>query len=214
MTAIWGPMGWMTLHSVATIYPEAPSPSERQLMVSWLDAFRDTITCPSCKGHFTETLATYRAKFPGYLDSRQDFVIMSFRLHNAVNRRLHKPVYTNVADCVATLKNNFVSRRPQDYRVAYVNHIARHWKAFQDVTGIVALRKIQEMKKIEMEYLTPRDTGLTNLVLREDTVALPVGVLEQPQQVDSLYRVPIAPRTTSHIRGGFQIMVGGIRLRR
>ena len=214
MTAIWGPMGWMTLHTAASIYPEAPIASERMLMISWLDAFRDTITCPSCKGHFTETLATYRAKFPGYLDSRQDFMIMTFRIHNAVNRRLHKPVYTTVADCVATLKNNFTNRTAQQYRVAYVNHITRHWRSYQDVTGIVALGKIQEMKKIEMEYFTPRDTNLASLVLREDIVALPMGVLEAPTEVVTRSHIPTAPRSTTFIRGGFQILPGGIRLRR
>ena len=36
-------MGWMTLHSVATCYPESPTQSEKDLMASWLDMFRDTM---------------------------------------------------------------------------------------------------------------------------------------------------------------------------
>lgn len=140
---------------------------------------------------------------------------MTFRIHNAVNRRLHKPVYTTVADCVATLKNNITpGRNAQHYRVAYVNHITRHWRTYQDVTGIVALNKIQEMKKIEMEYFTPRDTNLATLVLREDTVVLPMGVLEAVTEIRERSHIPTAPRTTTHFRGGFQFMVGGIRLRR
>ena len=100
MTAVWGPLGWMTLHSVATCYPETPTQTERELMYSWLDMFRDTITCPHCREHFSAMLQTYRATFPGMLNSRQDFALFTFRAHNAVNRRLRKPIQATLEDCI------------------------------------------------------------------------------------------------------------------
>jgi hypothetical protein len=36
MTAVWGPLGWMTLHSVSTMYPEQPTQAEKTLMTTWL----------------------------------------------------------------------------------------------------------------------------------------------------------------------------------
>jgi hypothetical protein len=179
MTAIWGPLGWMSLHSIATSYSEFPTPSEKQLMSSWLDLFRDTITCHYCKGHFTELLEKYRKQFPDMLDSRHAFAMFSFRAHNAVNRRLNKPIYGSVEECVQTLRDVIKLKPAREYRVAYLNHIARYWKSLQDVNGIVALRKIQEMRKIEEEYVRIRDTGFT-VDFRPDIVVLPNAAVEKP----------------------------------
>lgn len=208
MTAIWGPLGWMTLHSTAFAYPETPSPAERQLMTTWLDMFRDTITCPSCKGHFTDMLASYRSQFPNMLQSRHEFIMFTFRAHNAVNKRLNKPVYSTVEQCVATLRNNVKSRLAQDYRISYINHITRHWRVFQDVSGIVALKKIKEMRRIEDEYVKSRDTNFT-IEVRPDTVVLPQTMLQgkTETQVARPFAMPTGP-------AGFRITAGGLRLRR
>lgn len=171
----------MTLHSVATSYPEIPTASEKALMNSWLDMFRDTITCAYCRGHFTELLGKYRSLFPNMLESRQEFAMFSFRAHNAVNRRLNKPVYATLADCMDRLKKNVAVRSAKDYRISYVNHITRHWRTEQDITGVMALKKIGEMKKIEIEYVGPRDTNF-NVTLRPDVVILPSDALEKARE--------------------------------
>jgi hypothetical protein len=209
MTAIWGPLGWMTLHSVATCYPESPTQSERDLMWSWLDMFRDTITCPSCREHFTNMLAAYRTMFPNMLASRQEFAMFTFRAHNAVNRRLRKPLFTTLHECMATLKSNIRTRAARDFRISYVNHITRHWKTFQDVSGITALKKIVEMKKIETDYIAPRDRNF-DVDLRADVVVLPQDMLEKKDESE-----PARPfRLSSQAGGGgFRITAGGLRLR-
>ncbi len=206
MTAIWGPLGWMTLHSVAFAYPETPTKAETELMSVWLDMFRDTITCPSCKGHFTELLAKYRAQYPNMLANRHEFIVFTFRAHNAVNRRLTKPVYSTVAECIATLRANVVNRSSQDYRISYINHITRHWRSFQDITGITALKKIQEMKRIEIEYVGPRDTKFS-IEVRDDVVLLPQATFTEAPPV----RNPMTFGRTG--AAGFRITAGGLRLR-
>lgn len=180
-------------------------------MSNWLDMFRDTITCPSCKGHFTEMLAKYRARFPGMMQSRQEFALFSFRAHNAVNRRLHKPIYDTLDACLETLKSNLKTRTARDYRVSYINHITRHWRTFQDVSGISALKKIVEMKKIEDEYIFPRDTSF-NVPLFPDIVVLPLGVLEQVESSPAQGRpaVRFAPGGPTR---GLVLGADGFRLR-
>jgi len=212
MTAIWGPLGWMTLHSVATCYPETPTQSERELMYSWLDMFRDTITCPHCRDHFTAMLQTYRSSFPSMLNSRQDFSLFTFRAHNAVNRRLRKPIQGTLEECMATLQNNVKTRTAADYRISYINHIARYWKSWQDVTGIVALKKIAEMRKIELTYVQPRDTNF-NVTLTPDVVVLPQDSLEPREGPVEPRRGVVLPRGQPGARAGFRITAGGIRLR-
>lgn len=211
MTSIWGPLGWMTIHSTACAYSETPTTSEKELMSSWLDLFRDSITCPSCKQHFTTLLNNYRIHFPGMLNSRQDFVIFTFRAHNAVNRRIHKPIYSSVEECIATLCNIVKTRPAREYRNNYLAHIARHWKVMQDVSGIVTLKKIQEMKRIEAEYVSQRDTNF-EVQIRPDVVVLPQDTLERTNEVQ--VQRPIFLGNTANASAGFRLTANGFRLRR
>lgn len=203
-------MGWMTLHSVATCYPDSPSQSERELMYSWLDMFRDTITCPHCRDHFAGMLAAYRSSYPTMLRSRQDFALFSFRAHNAVNRRLRKPLQSTLEECMATLKSNVKTRSAADYRVSYLNHIQRYWKSWQDVTGIVALKKIAEMRKIESTYIQSLDTNFA-VTLASDVVVLPRDALEKdPGDTQAPSRIAL-PTTTG---GRFRLTGAGFRIQR
>jgi hypothetical protein len=210
MTAVWGPLGWMTLHSIATIYPSEPTQAERDLMSSWLDMFRDTITCPSCQAHFTGLLANYRVAFPNMLSSRQTLSIFTFRAHNAVNMRLNKPIQTDIDACMNTLKNNIKTRSAGEYRRAYLAHIARHWRTYRDIAGIAAMRKIGEMNKIEAEYCMPRDTNF-EVTLSPDVVVLPRDVLDKSPQESPNRMAPNGRFAPAH---GFRLTAGGIRLRR
>jgi hypothetical protein len=226
MTAVWGPLGWMTLHSISTSYPEAPSIAEKQLVSSWLDMFRDTITCPYCRDHFSEMLANSRRVFPNFLNSRQDLAIFVFRVHNAVNRRLKKPIYESVAACMERLQENIKLRSAKEYRVAYLNHIARFWATLQDISGLIAAKKVNEMRRIEGEYFGPKDTNFA-VEIREDIVVVPRGVLEKDAP-DSIPRItaPTArvlsraqvvqpERTPSRmpLGVGFKMTPAGLRLR-
>lgn len=226
MTAVWGPPGWMTLHSVSSLYPETPTVTEQQLMRSWLDMFRDTITCHYCRSHFAEMLETYRSKIPSMLNSRQEFMAFAFRAHNTVNRRLHKPIYNSVAECMEQLRNNTKARSAAEYRRAYLSHIRKYWGTMRDTSGMVAIRKIGEMLKIENDYCVSRDTNF-NVEIRETAVILPMGVLEKEQEMTIMSRMRQPPQQVrnpkiqSHveappprvIRAGFQVTKNGIRLR-
>jgi len=211
MTSIWGPLGWMTLHSTACAYSENPTTAEKELMSSWIELFRDSITCPSCKEHFTTLLNNYRIHFPGMFNSRQDFVIFTFRAHNAVNRRIHKPIYSSVEECLATLRNIVKTRPAREYRTTYLAHITRHWKVIQDINGIVVLKKIQEMKRIETEYVSQRDTNF-EVQLRPDVVVLPQDAFERTNEVQVQRPIFLGKPGTG--AAGFRITPNGIRLRR
>ncbi len=171
--------------------------------------FRDTITCPHCRDHFTSMLAAYRSSFPDMFASRQTFAMFTFRAHNAVNKRLRKPVFLTLNDCMNTLKTNVKNRSARDYRISYINHATRHWKTFQDITGIAALKKLNEMKKIETEYLTPRDTNF-EVTLTEDVVVLPQDMLEKKSDSEPSRPFRLAPTVGG---GGFRITSKGLRLR-
>jgi len=172
MTSIWGPLGWMTLHSAASCYPDRPLPSEIALVSTWLDMFQSTITCPSCREHFGEALGAYRRLSPQMLSSREEFMLFTFRVHNSVNRRLNKPVHATVAACFEQLRNNVKSRSAREYRTAYINHIRRFWRTMQDASGMTSIKKINEMTKIEWEYFQRHDNNF-EVDIPENTVILP-----------------------------------------
>ena len=210
MTAVWGPLGWMTLHSVSTLYPERPTTSEKALITSWLDMFRDTITCVHCKGHFTTMLQNYRMRFPNMLASRQDFAMFVFRAHNAVNSRLSKPVYGTLDECMTQLKNNIKTRSAREYRDAYLTHIRKYWATLQDVSGIVAVKKVIEMRKIEVDYFASRDNNF-NVTLTPDAVTIPrnwVEVETHTQQEVQMVRF----KPNDNVRAGFRMQGGRMKL--
>jgi hypothetical protein len=171
MTSIWGPLGWMTLHSAASLYPDTPTEAEMLLMTKWLDNFKNTITCPSCQGHFAEMLTNYRAQFPNMMYSRQNFMLFTLRAHNAVNRRINKPVYPTVQTCFDLLRKNVQYNKSNTFRITYINHIMRYWRTYQDATGIAALKRVQEMQRIEIEYMAPRSNEF-EIMIPEDTVVI------------------------------------------
>jgi len=180
MTSIWGPLGWMTLHSVASCYPDSPTGYEITLTQTWLDMFASTITCPSCREHFETALAGYRRSYPQMLTSRSEFLLFTFRVHNSVNRRLNKPIHPTVAACFETLRNNIKTRPAKDYRAAYLNHIRRFWRTMQDASGLTSLKKINEMSKIEVEYTRKYENNF-EADISEDVVVLPGQAFESPQ---------------------------------
>lgn len=208
MTSVWGPLGWMTLHSMASLYPDEPTPAEKALMNSWLDLFQGTITCPSCKEHFHELLNAYRSRFPQMLESRASFLLFSFRAHNSVNHRLNKPIHTTVAACFETLRNNIKTRTATQYRQAYYAHITRHWKMMQDASGIAGLRKIAEMNKIEATYASPRSDDFSELIPEGLTT---LGKIQAPPEgVQTQSMMPQVPPSTQKLG----ISGGRFRLRK
>jgi hypothetical protein len=144
-------------------------------MSTWLDMFQMTITCPSCREHFGTALSGYRKMYPTMLASRSDFMLFTFRAHNSVNRRLNKPVYTSVADCFEQLRNNVKTRTARDYRISYLNHIRRFWRTMQDASGITSMKKINEMSKIEIEYIQKHENNFQ--------VDIPDAIVVLPGQV-------------------------------
>lgn len=206
MTAVWGPLGWMTLHSMASLYPDEPTPSEKALMQSWVHLFAGTITCPSCQEHFREQLNAYQARFPQMFESRASFLLFTFRVHNSVNHRLNKPIYTSVAACFELLQNNVKTRTAAQYRQAYYAHITRHWKTLQDATGMSALRKIAEMNKIEGSYAAARSDEFVELIPEGPTFLGRIQKLAEEGQPKSMMPPPPSPQHKIGIKGGrFQL---------
>jgi len=172
MTKLWGPMGWITLHSVSLNYPEAPNTGEQYIAKRFLELFAETISCPSCKNHFKTMLTMYQSMYPNYLASRQSFALFVFRAHNTVNKRLDKPRPTTVADCLSVLRNATNYTSLAQFRQSYFLYLNRNWGREGTGEGIIFRGLVREMIKINDEYWTPRDGPIPTL--QEEDVMTPI----------------------------------------
>jgi hypothetical protein len=172
MSKIWGPLGWMTLHSVSLIYPEQPSYAEKQIASRFLDLFGETISCNECKVHFKQIYALYKSLHPDFLDSRQNFALFIFRAHNTVNLRLDKPRPTTVSECLKTLKAATTHTSLPAFRSSYLSYLLRNWGRDISGQGMMVKSQVKEMIKINNEYWSPRDIPIP--ALKEDDVISPI----------------------------------------
>jgi hypothetical protein len=206
-TKFWGPLGWMTLHSISAIYPENPTLEEKAILNSFMESFRESMTCPHCKGHFTRMFNTYRNSHPEWNATRFDFFLFVCRAHNTVNKRLDKPIFPTINDCIERLKLNTQQNSATTYRNAYINYLINNWTKEFTGDGAIFLQSAKTMKKINEEYFTPRDEGFTNLKFDRDA-----SVIDFIPEDSRVYNVgPHLPNAAkfSKVRVGF---VGG-RLR-
>jgi hypothetical protein len=172
MSKIWGPLGWMTLHSISLIYPEEPTHTEKYIASRFLDLFGETITCNECKTHFKTMYAIYKAIHPEFLESRRDFALFVFRAHNTVNMRLDKPRPTTVSDCLQTLKAATVNTSLATFRTSYLSYLLRNWNRQVSGEGLITKSQVKEMIKINNEYWSPREIPIP--VLEEGDVMTPI----------------------------------------
>jgi hypothetical protein len=104
-------------------------------------------------------------------------------------------MYKTVDECYETLRNVVKSKTTRDYRMAYYTHIRRQWKLYQDATGMSALRKINDMLKIEGDNAAPRSNNF-EVPIQDDVVVigdLPIQVAGaivdiRPQQSQTVGR--------------------------
>jgi hypothetical protein len=166
----WGPLGWMTLHSISSIYPENPTSEERLILEKFVEMYRETITCVHCKGHFTGMLNKYRQIHPDWSSSRYNFFLFVCRAHNTVNRRLDKPIFPTLQSCVERLKENTKITTAATYRNAYMNYLITNWQREMSSEGFINADTAKKMKKINEEYFTPRDNNFADISFEDGNV--------------------------------------------
>lgn len=203
MTKLWGPLGWMTLHSVSFIYPDNPTPAEKAIAARFLDLFEDTIACNACKVHFKGMKAIYVNLYPGYLNSKADFAYFVFRAHNTVNKRIDKPRYPSVSECLNAVRSATVNTTLAQFRSSYMAYLASNWGRDTSGDGRIIQSSIKELIKINNEYWSPRETDIP--YLPEADVLTPI----EQNGVRVSLRSGVTTVVNSHI--GFKL--GKLRLR-
>jgi hypothetical protein len=183
MTSRWGPLGWMTLHSISVCYPTEPTFIDKQLLDEFMQAFGLTITCSICNEHFASMFAGYKKAVPTWNNSRYDLFIAICKMHNTVNQRLNKPIGRTVGECLVMLENATKYSPPTEFRKKYIEYLGGQWK------HVLRLRqKVDIMKKINEEYWNNKETGYSNLNF--DTTADTTTYPSQPVHQKLVFSKP------------------------
>ena len=202
MTKGWGPLGWATLHSIAALYPDYPSNDEKQMLIRWFTAFRDTILCPSCQAHFSGMFDSYIHKYPHWLNSRKDLSEFVFRAHNTVNARTNAKVYA-FGESLGELERVFPASRSVEIRRAYLNYIRQDWMKNITIEGIASFTKIKELNLIESEYWGRKSFAWSDLSQFEGFI----NVSPLTEHLSVLNSIPGIPRIAEPGRG-FSLKLG------
>jgi hypothetical protein len=150
---------------------------------------------------------TYKQLHPEWNASRFDLFLFVCRAHNTVNKRLDKPIFPTLNDCIERLKLNTQQNSAATYRNAYINYLINNWTKEFTGDGAIFLHNAKTMKKINEEYFTPRDQGFDTLKFDRDAIITDF-IPEDSRVYNVGLHLPNAA-TFSKVRVGF---VGG-RLR-
>lgn len=171
MTKVWGPMGWMTLHSISVCYPNSPTQDDKRILQEFMNAFGSSITCVICRNHFASMFRDYKAKVPTWLNSKKDLFIAICRMHNAVNKRLDKPQPKTVVECIESLKRATSYTSPSEFRSKYADYLLRDWGRQRNYgEGLEGYRGAEIVKKINQEYWNKREVSYDDVSFEEDNV--------------------------------------------
>lgn len=164
MTAIWGPMGWMTLHSISVNYPENPTIEDKQVLDKFMEAFGGSITCPHCKDDFAKMFPKYKNAHPEWNTSKYNLFLAIVRMHNTVNKKLDKPSPKTVAEALELLRNATKLTSPSEFRHKYIDHVTNFWRSLRrDHNSILPLNLCSQINKINLEYWNLRESSYEDL---------------------------------------------------
>lgn len=178
MSNIWGPMGWMTLHSISASYPDNPTESDKAILNEYLNAFAHTIPCHICNSHFNNLFFKYKSNTPTWANSKNDLFIAICRMHNSVNSRLDKPRVITVAEAIQWLKNATAYTSQLDFKKNYLTYLFGQYNKTQPLQN----GSVHKMKKITEEYWNSREISYSVLEIPEADVL--------SHTVEPVYNIP------------------------
>ena len=103
---IWGPSGWIFLHSITLNYPDNPSQKDKQNYKHFFESLQFTIPCEKCKTHYQENLQKY--SLDNALNNKETLFNWLVNIHNEVNEKNNKDIlsYDKVKQIYKDLYSN------------------------------------------------------------------------------------------------------------
>lgn len=106
---------WYYLHWLCYNYPKKPNTEDKKQIINLVTTMRTTgIKCGKCRGHFDEWLK--KKDINPYLESQEKLFEYFFVLHNDVNERNKKKIFT-LEEAVALFRDKDWNKHFKDYEV-------------------------------------------------------------------------------------------------
>lgn len=87
---VWGSSFWFTLENIAYNYPIKPTDNDKDNIKKFLECLQYVLPCGICRKNYKMELE----QRPIRLNSRKELVYWLFEIHNDVNSRTGKRLYT------------------------------------------------------------------------------------------------------------------------
>jgi len=86
----WGPAAWKFLHAITFSYPDNPNLSEQRDAENLFSSLKSLLPCEACRNHYVSEISVN----PPDTRSRATLSAWLVDLHNRVNLRLGKPIFS------------------------------------------------------------------------------------------------------------------------
>ena len=86
----WGPSAWKFLHTVTYAFPDSPTLQEQTQAENLFHSLRLLLPCERCREHYEEEIS----QNPPNAASKATLSSWLVQVHNKVNSRLGKPLFT------------------------------------------------------------------------------------------------------------------------
>ncbi len=101
---IWGPHGWKFIHYITLGYPSNPTNKDKEEYYDFFMNLANVIPCSICENHFKEHLKITPLDDDA-LSSRENLMAWGITMHNHVNARNSKKIYS-VKDALRAIIEN------------------------------------------------------------------------------------------------------------
>jgi len=89
--AEWGPIIWKTLHCICMKIKDEEFSNEKEELFNMIEHICANLPCPQCASHATGIIRRHKMR---NAKSKDDLIKFIFLMHNEVNKRLKKNVYS------------------------------------------------------------------------------------------------------------------------
>ena len=113
---VWGSSAWLFLHTITLDYPDEPTKEDKEKYREFFISLSYVIPWETCKEHYLETIR----KFPINLESKETLTKWLHNIHNQVNLRNNKEIYSyeDFIEHYSRLYDNSTSNDTQ--RIIYI----------------------------------------------------------------------------------------------
>ena len=100
VVGIWGPAGWLFLHSIAQNYPWKPTDEQKESYYNFFKLVGNVLPCRYCRESYQDFIKQPGSELTKYtLKNRKNLVTWLYHIHNKVNKKLgikNKPTFREV----------------------------------------------------------------------------------------------------------------------